>query len=164
MIVQEYDPSWPGQFEQLRARVLDALGDLAVGVEHVGSTAVPGLPAKPVIDLDVVVASAEDVPAAVERLAGLGYQHEGDLGIPGREAFRWPSGSERHHLYLCPRDSPELARHLRFRDHLRAHPEVAAAYARLKLDAAAAHRDDRDAYSAAKSGFVEQVLRAASAS
>lgn len=161
--VQDYDPAWPDLFEQVRTRVATALGDLAVGIEHVGSTAVPGLAAKPVIDLDVIVASADDVPAAVERLATLGYEHEGTLGIPGREAFRWPPGTARHHLYVCTRDSAELDRHLRFRDHLRTHPDVAAAYARLKRQAATEHRDDRDGYTAAKSRFVADVLRAAGA-
>lgn len=93
--------------------VLDALGEeLALAVEHVGSTAVPGLAAKPVVDIDAVVPSAEDVPLAVERLERAGYRHEGDLGIPGREAFEPPADAPWHHLYVLAADSEELRRHL----------------------------------------------------
>jgi GrpB-like predicted nucleotidyltransferase (UPF0157 family) len=112
--------------------------------------------------MDVVVCSAADVPEAVARLAALGYVHLGDLGIPGREAFSQPVGKPEHHLYACPLDGDELRRHRSFRDHLRSHPEDARAYEALKR--AAAHRfgDDRAAYTHAKTGFVEAVLRRAS--
>jgi GrpB-like predicted nucleotidyltransferase (UPF0157 family) len=96
IIIVEYDPHWPDVFDELRAPVVAALGDLAVSVEHVGSTAVPGLAAKPIIDMDAVVPSVVHVPKAIERLALLGYAHRGDLGIPGREAFTSPSGKPAH--------------------------------------------------------------------
>src|SRR5262245_23285042 len=86
VILVDYDPRWPDLCEQLRAAVAEVLGDLVVIVEHVGSTAVPGLAAKPIIDIDVVVPSLADIPEAIRRLAILGYVHRGDLGIPGREA------------------------------------------------------------------------------
>jgi GrpB-like predicted nucleotidyltransferase (UPF0157 family) len=133
-----------------------------VTVEHIGSTAVPGLAAKPVIDLDLVVPTAADIPAAITRLAALGYIHQGDLGIPGREAFISPSQKPRHHLYACPLDSDELRRHRSFRDYLLTHPEAARDYGTLKRGAAIRFRDDRAAYVAAKSRFVEEVLRRAS--
>lgn len=161
--VVEYDPSWPARFAALAARAAAALArlpEVPARVEHVGSTAVPGLPAKPVIDLDVVVAPG-DVPRAIARLTTLGYVHEGDKGLPGREAFRWPAGEPRHHLYLCTADAPAYRDHVLFRDHLRAHPEVAAAYAALKRVLAARHADDRDAYQAAKSAFIAAVTRQA---
>ena len=128
---------------------------------HVGSTAVPGLAAKPIIDLDVVVASRDEVPRAIEALDRLGYAHRGDLGVPGREAFRGPATVPGHHLYLCAADSSELRRHLAFRDHLRSHPGSAAEYARLKRDLAARHQGDREAYTRGKTAFVEEILRAA---
>src|SRR5687767_15978465 len=99
--VVDYDPSWPSVFETLKSHVLQALGSLPVSVEHVGSTAIPGLAAKPIIDMDVVVASVADVTIAVERLSSLGYIHRGDLGIQGREAFHSPSALPPHHLYVC---------------------------------------------------------------
>ncbi len=158
IVVTEYDPAWPRLFEVLRGRLLDALGGVAVAVEHVGSTSVPGLAGKPVVDIDAVVPSAEHVPLAVERLERAGYRHEGDLGISGREAFEPPTGTPWHHLYVLPADSEELRRHLAFRDHLRAHPEAAIDYAALKREAARRFGGNRRAYTEAKEDFVERVL------
>ena len=158
IVLREYDPAWPRLFEGLRGRVLDALGGLAVAVEHVGSTAVPGLTAKPVVDIDAVVPSAEDVPLAVERLERAGYRHEGDLGVSGREAFRPPAGAPWHHLYVLPAGGEELRRHLAFRDNLRAHPEEASAYAALKRESARRFGGDRRAYADSKGEFVEHIL------
>ena len=157
--VTEYDPAWPRKFEALATRVRVCLGDLAHRVEHVGSTAVPGLAAKPVIDLDVIVASRPDVLLAIDRLATIGYTHRGDLGIVGREAFRWPPGEERHHLYLLADAAEELRRHLAFRDAMRADSRLRDEYAALKRRLADHYRDDRAAYVAGKSDFVESVLR-----
>jgi GrpB-like predicted nucleotidyltransferase (UPF0157 family) len=167
--VVPYDPGWGRTFEALRRVLLRALGEIAADVEHVGSTAVPDLAAKPVIDLDVVVPSRDALATALSGLAALGYRHEGDLGVPGREAFArdasdvprdgsgrsWPA----HHLYVCASDSPELRRHLRFRDWLRRHSAAAEEYGRLKRRLAAVHRFDRDAYARAKSEFIETALR-----
>ncbi|MHB0886957.1 MAG: GrpB family protein [Bacillota bacterium] len=161
VIIIDYDPEWPRRFAVLKARAASALGDLAVAIEHVGSTAVPGLAAKPIIDIDVVVGSAADVPPAIERLAAIGYVHEGEKGIPGREAFRWPAGEARHHLYLLARNNPELRRHLAFRDYLRAHPDAAREYGELKRRLAGRFRDDREAYTEGKTEFVTRVLKQA---
>jgi GrpB-like predicted nucleotidyltransferase (UPF0157 family) len=158
--ILDYDPGWPELFRALAERVRTALGSAVIAVEHVGSTAVPGLVAKPVIDLDIVVLP-QNFRLAIERLASLGYAHEGDRGVVGREAFRWPAGEGRHHLYLCAPDSPALRDHLLFRDYLRAHPETARAYADLKLELARRNVDDRTGYQSAKSGFVEAVTRQA---
>jgi len=100
--VVEYDPNWPAAFEQLRLVVWPAVSVLATSVEHVGSTSVPGLAAKPIIDISVVVPTAADVPAAIHRLAAVGYVHQGNLGVEGREAFQAPDSTPRRHLYLCP--------------------------------------------------------------
>jgi GrpB-like predicted nucleotidyltransferase (UPF0157 family) len=156
--VVDYDPAWPDVFTSLRERIRPAVEDLALAIEHVGSTAVPGLAAKPVIDLDVVVRRSA-VPEGIRRLAGLGYEPRGDLGIPDREAFRPPPGSPRHHLYLCPVDSRALANHLTIRDHLRSHPAAARAYAELKRSLAHRFPDDIDAYVEGKSAFLLEILR-----
>jgi GrpB-like predicted nucleotidyltransferase (UPF0157 family)/ADP-ribose pyrophosphatase YjhB (NUDIX family) len=158
--IVEYDPAWPERFRALAERAASALGDLVLAVEHVGSTSVPGLAAKPVIDLDVVV-RPEDVDAAIQRLATLGYVHRGELGIPGRHAFRAPPGEAKHHLYLCVAGSTGLIDHLRFRDHLRTHPDAAAEYAGLKRRLAEQHRDDAEAYQSAKSDFIDALNRRA---
>jgi len=161
LVVVDYDPHWPAVFAGLRASVALALDGLAVAIEHVGSTSVRGLAAKPIIDIDVVVPSAADVPDAISRLAAVGYTHRGDLGIAGREAFFAPQGAPAHHLYVCAADSEELARHRLFRDYLLGHPDVAGAYAALKKSLAIIHRDDRAAYNDAKTDFVTSVLRQA---
>lgn len=158
VIIEDYNPAWPHWFERLRAPVQAALGALALVIEHVGSTAVPGLAAKPIIDMDVVISSRTDLTDVIARMAGIGYRHEGDLGVAGREAFFPPPGLPAHHLYVCSADSAELRRHLAFRDYLRRHPADAAAYGALKSELAARFGRDRDGYSLAKSDFVNGIL------
>lgn len=155
IVIVDYDERWPLLFEALAAPIREAVG---ARVEHIGSTAVPGLAAKPVIDIDVVVPTERDVPAAVERLRGLGYVHQGDKGVPGREAFLWPDGMEPHHVYVVIVGGPALASHLAFRDRLRADPAVAARYAELKRKLAARFGSDRLGYTEAKGAFVAEVL------
>lgn len=158
LLVVDYDPRWPQQFQSLRVALQGALADLALALEHVGSTAVVGLAAKPVIDLDVVVAE-RDVAEGIRRLQQLGYRHEGDRGIPLREAFARPAGTVPHHLYLCPPHGPALANHLALRDHLRAHPDVVRAYGALKRRLAREHAGDVDAYVEGKTAFIVNILR-----
>jgi GrpB-like predicted nucleotidyltransferase (UPF0157 family) len=159
--VVEWSSEWPKQFERYARRLGDALGSLPLAIQHVGSTAVPGLPAKPVIDIDVVLRRDADGAEAVRRLARAGYRHEGDLGIPGREAFAWPPGEQRHHVYVVVVDGAAHAAHLLFRDYLRAHPGTAQEYGELKRRLAAAHAADRAAYTEGKTRFVDRVLAAA---
>jgi GrpB-like predicted nucleotidyltransferase (UPF0157 family) len=159
IIIEEYDPQWPRTFESLRSRISAALGPMAVAIEHIGSTAVPGLAAKPIIDLDVLLCSDSDLAPAIAALASLGYEHHGDLGIPGREAFRNPLSGFPHHLYVCSPNRDEYRRHLAFRDHLRSHPGDASAYADLKRKLAAQFGPNRDAYTEAKTEFINEILR-----
>ena len=161
LVVSEYDPRWPARFEEIAGRVAPAVADLGAAVEHVGSTAVPGLAAKPIVDVDVVVGSTSDVSAAIERLCSLGYVYQGDKGIRGREAFLWPPGTEPHHLYVVVAGSAPHADHVDFRDHLRRHPEVADEYASLKHRLAARHAEDSLGYTEAKNDFVSGALRRA---
>lgn len=158
VVVVDHDPNWAKLFETLRSGILPVVADLAISIEHVGSTAVPGLPAKPVIDMDVVVLDS-NLRVAIERLATLGYVHRGNLGIPHREAFDAPPGSPRHHLYLCPSNSLALQNHLVVRDCLRADPLMRDEYGKLKRRLAEQHRDDIDAYVAAKTNFLLAILR-----
>ena len=160
VVIVDYDPAWPQRYEALRAPIAAALGELAAEIVHLGSTSVPGLAAKPTIDIDVLLRSAGDLPVVIERLARLGYVHEGDFGVTGREAFATPPGygAHDHHLYVC---APNWAGHgdqIAFRDHLCIHPKTALAYARLKRSLAAKHRNNRSAYANAKAGFVAAVL------
>jgi GrpB-like predicted nucleotidyltransferase (UPF0157 family) len=157
IVIVDYDLEWQVEFERLRQRAARAIGEVALSIEHVGSTAVPGLAAKPVIDLVVVVRPGE-VGVAIERLAAIGYVYRGDLGVEGREAFGVPTGERRHHLYVCPEDSGELLAQLAFRDRLRNEPELASAYADLKRQLAIRFRDDREAYTEAKTEFVTAAI------
>ena len=160
--VMDYDPSWPEQFAEIAARVRAAFaGGPLIDVEHVGSTSVAGLAAKPIIDLNVIVPAQEDIPESITRLATLGYVYEGDKGIPGRHAFLWPPGTARHHLYVCACGNAEHRRHLLFRDYLRANGDEAQRYGALKRDLAGRYRSDRAAYNDGKTDFVEAVLKKA---
>ena len=160
VVLVEYDPAWPSLFKELAEPLRGATLPLGARVEHVGSTAVAGLAAKPIIDIDVVVPSPDPIPEVITRLDGIGYRHIGDQGIPGREAFAWPPGKPRHHLYLVVAGSEPYLNHICFRDHLRSHPEDAAAYAELKRSLARAHRDDRAAYTEGKTAFIRLTLGA----
>jgi len=158
IVIVDYSPAWPLEFERLRDRAAAAVGDIAIAIEHVGSTAVPGLAAKPVIDL-VIVVEPEDVQAAIDRLTAIGYVHQGNLGVEGREAFGVPEGEPRHHLYVSPTDSQELRAQLAFRDRLRADPALATEYESLKRELARRFRDDREGYTDAKTVFVTAASR-----
>jgi GrpB-like predicted nucleotidyltransferase (UPF0157 family) len=158
VLIVPYDPAWPLVFETLRSRLAHALGPRALRIEHVGSTAVPGLAAKPVIDIDVVIASDAELPAVIQDLAAIDYLYEGEKGIAGRHAFRPPEGGPKHHPYVCAVGNRELERHLAFRDHLREHAPDAEAYGRLKRELAERFGADRDGYTLAKTAFVEAVL------
>ncbi|CAH1222161.1 hypothetical protein PAECIP111891_05298 [Paenibacillus allorhizoplanae] len=161
LIVREYDPSWVQLFQQLRDFVLPVLSEFVVAIEHVGSTSVPGLAAKPIVDMDVVVSTQSDVLNAIQRLAKIGYVHEGDLGTTGREAFIPPTNIIWHHLYVCTMENSEYKRHILFRDYLRIHPEDAKQYGDLKLELAQRFQNDRLAYTEAKGEFVREILQRA---
>ena len=159
VMVLPYDRAWKTAFETIKGEIEAALGDLILGIEHVGSTAVEGLSAKPCIDLDVVIEDYAVFPGVVQKLAAVGYIHEGDLGIKGREAFRYEDKPHlmKHHLYVCPRDSRELHRHITFRDFLRSNPQAAKQYGQVKEEAARRYPDNIDQYMQFKSACVEQL-------
>lgn len=161
IIIEDYDPSWPRSFEAIRERITPAIGKFVTAIEHVGSTSIPGLAAKPIIDIDVLLRSSDDLPLAIDALNGLGYQHQGTLGIPGRDAFLAPSHDVRHHLYVCSPGTPEFERHIIFRDYLRRHPKEAAEYVRLKRNLSGRFSIDHEAYTDAKTEFIEGILRRA---
>jgi GrpB-like predicted nucleotidyltransferase (UPF0157 family) len=156
VVVVDYDADWPHRYEEERARIVSVLGGLAVAVEHVGSTAVPGLGGKPVIDIMVGVRRLEDGQRCVGPLEGLGYEYLGELGIPGRLYFRRGLPRE-YQIHLVEHGGEFWERHLLFRDFLRTDPETAAEYHRLKKELALKFRSDREEYTEAKTAFIRSV-------
>ncbi len=163
--VVRYDPAWPAAFERERVLIVGALGDLLLAVEHVGSTAVPGLGAKPVIDILIAVRSLADGERCVRPLDELGYEYQGDGGIPGCLYFRkkLTNGLRTHHIHMVERDSDFWQRQVLFRDYLREHPQEAQDYYDLKVRLAERFGTDRLGYNEAKTEFIESVLAKARA-
>jgi GrpB-like predicted nucleotidyltransferase (UPF0157 family) len=160
--VVEYDPGWPARFEELRqeyARAMAGAGVPVVAIEHVGSTSVPGLAAKPIIDCDIVVAEP-DVAAASQVLAGLGFRPLGELGIPLRWAFKEPEWLAGTNTYVVVAGSLSLRNHLAVRGILRSDPGLRQQYAAVKrrVGATAANIDE---YGQGKNAVIQQILDAA---
>jgi|GEM_PF-1091583 len=153
----DYDPRWPEMFEEARREILEAVGEHVEAVEHIGSTSVPGLAAKPIIDIMVAVGDLADAPLCYTPLHRLGFvyvpRHEAVM--PARRYFRrGPSGAATHHLHMVEAGGDFWEAHLLFRDYLRVHPEAARDYEALKRGLAAVHAHDRPAYTEAKSDFI----------
>jgi len=160
IVVVDYDPRWPSWFERIRASVWPAVEGVALRIDHVGSTSVPGLAAKSIVDMDVVMPSEESVPTAIERLALIGYRWRGDFGIPGREAFDRPKDSDlpAHHLYVVVEDNKAHVDHWLFRDTLIADGVLRERYATLKRSNTELADGDIEVYVAAKAAFVAELL------
>lgn len=151
----DHNPAWTEQAAHEGVRLSIALGDALFVVEHMGSTAIPGIAAKPIIDLFPVVRSLEALDAKRPAIEALGYQWRGEFGIPGRRyCTRDENGVRRFHVHCFEATSPELRRHRIFRDYLRAHDREAHAYEAQKLAAAAEYPDDSLAYNDAKSAWI----------
>lgn len=169
IIVVDYDPKWAEQFTELCDLLLRYVDKAdIISIEHVGSTSVVGLKAKPIIDLDIVVTDEEGMKKVIAQLAKLGYEHIGDLGVTGREAFKRPSeniltdGTGRkwfeHRLYVCQKGSVGLRNHLTLRDYLRQNPEKVIEYSELKQDLAEKYPYDIDGYIEGKTDFITGIL------
>ena len=159
VVVLPFDEQWKYDFIHIKAELANVLGQLAIAIEHVGSTSVQGLSAKPIIDIDVVIKDYSELENVISALRKIGYQHEGNLGITGREAFKY-EGKEhlrKHHLYVCPEDSQELRRHIAFRDYLKTHPDAVREYSCIKEEGAELYPDDIDRYIEHKSPFIEKI-------
>jgi GrpB-like predicted nucleotidyltransferase (UPF0157 family) len=154
VVIADPDPAWPARFEAERAVIAQALGDRALRIEHVGSTAVPGLAAKPIVDVMVVVADPDDEAALVAPLEGAGYELR--VREPGHRMFRRPDRSV--HVHLWAQDDPEVGRMLAFRDRLRADPAARDEYEQLKRRLAERDWEDVNHYANAKGPLVEDIL------
>jgi len=159
--VVAYSPQWASLFEQERKRLSAALGSLALDIQHIGSTSVPGLAAKPILDMGVAIAAEADVDACVPLLEALGYHYEGYRGAS--EGYFFNLGSQTrltHYLHMLLIESEGWRNYLRFRDTLIAHPEIRDQYMTLKQALAVQYAADRPAYTAAKAEFIQSVLAA----
>lgn len=160
IVLAEPDPGWSEAFTVEAERIRPAFGALLIALHHIGSTAVPGLRAKPVIDILAVVTSVQALDAQADRFEALGYEVMGEFGLPGRRYFRREDsrGVRTHQVHAYARESSiEIERHLDFRDYIREHPETARAYADLKQRLAAGCRGDMRRYSDGKTAFIREI-------
>ncbi|SCB25880.1 GrpB family protein [Rhizobium multihospitium] len=156
-----YDPCWPGDFERIREKLERLLAPYVVTIEHIGSTSIPGIAAKPLIDIDIILRGSADVPAATQILLEQNYEPRGNRYDDDVWAFMRRDGRPPERIYLCPPNNRTHVHRVIFRDYLRAHPAEAAAYAALKLELAEMHRHDGDRYTAEKRHFVDAIIEKA---
>lgn len=165
--IVEYDPRWPELYEQEKRLILGVIGQTVVDIEHVGSTAVRGLRAKPIVDIMIAVIHLRDAAKCVEPLEKIGYEYvaEHEKLIPERRYFHKgkPPKEQHYHLHMVELTSYFWRKHLLFRNYLRTHPEVAQEYADLKRKLAAQYGSDREGYTTAKTHFIESVVTKARA-
>ncbi|MDV4342623.1 GrpB family protein [Methanoculleus sp. YWC-01] len=158
--VVDYDPIWPDLFRTEARQMEDILKENLIEVFHIGSTSVPGLKAKPIIDIMPVVLSIEQIDERSGQFEAIGYESMGELGIPGRRYLRKGGENRTHQIHAFQYDSVQnITRHLAFRDYLRCHPDVCSAYAALKSELAMRYPGDIGGYCDGKDTFVKRVER-----
>ena len=161
--VVPHNPNWRNEFEAEAKQIAVVLGETLVAVHHIGSTAIHGIYAKPVIDLLVEVRDITEVDARSSAMELLGYEAMGEFGIPGRRYFRKDNqeGIRTHQIHTFESGSPQIKRHLAFRDFMNAHPEEAQKYSELKRKLAAEHTNNMDGYMDGKDDFIKEIDRRA---
>jgi GrpB-like predicted nucleotidyltransferase (UPF0157 family) len=155
--VIDYDPSWPGIFEAERDLLLQTIGYVAVEIHHVGSTAVPGLAAKPIIDILIEVTDLAALDELISDMQAIGYRPKGEFGIPNRRYFQKGGDNRSHQIHAFARGDFNVTRHIAFRDYLRTHHEVAKEYGQLKKDVAKACDNDIDRYCDGKDAYIKRI-------
>ena len=164
-LVEKYNPEWPKWFEEIKAFLAENISQLCIQIEHVGSTSVPGMTAKPIIDL-ILVIEPQDFEEIKGLLAERGYYCQGDQGIKDREVFRLRDVSMQspvpyHHLYVCPKHSAELKKEIAFRDFLRQNKDYAKRLSELKWSLATEFNNDREAYMEGKAALCREITERA---
>ena len=161
VVVVPYDETWEAAFEVIKNEIEAVIGEIILGIEHVGSTSVKGLSAKPCIDIDVIIQDYSVFDEIAKRLGAIGYIHEGNLGIKDREAFKYADKPHlmSHHLYVCPQYSEELHRHITFRNFLRHNPEAVKEYSLVKEKGAELYPNDINQYIEYKSLCIEDLYK-----
>ena len=170
-LIQPYDPHWKTEFEQLKQVLSNELKDFEIDIQHVGSTAIPGLCAKPLLDIDIILHNKSMLQQVATTLESLGYNNKGEQGIAGRFAFRQQTAFtpvtatqqqwQAQHLYVCFADSLALKNHLLFRDALLQNKQLMESYSELKLSLLNEHGITREEYTKRKTAFILSVLRRA---
>lgn len=161
--VVPHNPAWKEKYAAEKGLLLNIFGKLVHSIHHIGSTAIPGIKAKPVIDIMIVVQDIQKVDHLNQAMIAAGYTPRGEYGIAGRRYFnKDTNGIRSHHVHSYALGNPEIKWHLDFRDYLRAHPDEAQAYSRLKESLAAQYRHDSETYSDSKTDFVQRILALAS--
>lgn len=159
IVITDYDPAWPARYEIERVRLCEVFAPALVAIDHIGSTSVVGMRAKPLIDILVVLREAAQLSRFDAAMHRLGYVARGAHGIAGRAYFsKDTNGVRTHHVHVFASGHPAIARHLAFRNYLAAHSDVAREYERVKASAAVACANDRKGYEAAKAPFITRVL------
>ena len=163
--IADYDPQWPTRYEEERRLILGAAGDVISAIEHIGSTSVPGLAAKPIIDIMPGVRSPADADRCIESLRGIGYEYvpEYEAEMPDRRYFRKGPPEAHYHMHMVEVGSDFWERHLLFRDALRSDTALSGQYERLKRRLATELGADARAYTEAKTSFIESAVAAARA-
>lgn len=165
--VVDYDPKWPNLYEDEKRRILEVLGDVILRIEHIGSTAIPGIGAKPIIDIMVAVNSLSDAEECIQPLQRIGYEYqpEHEASMPERRFFRRgnPPKERHYHLHMVEQTGDFWKRHLLFRNYLRVHPKAAQDYYELKKRLAYEYGSDREGYTGAKTPFIESIVKRARA-
>ena len=159
IVIVDHTPNWSVDFADEAERIRDALVPYSLEIHHIGSTAVPGLAAKPVIDMLLVVSDLRQLDSRKSVWIELGYQAKGELGIAGRRFYcKGPDHARTHHVHAFPGGHVEIKRHLQFRDFLREHSERAQEYAALKRKLARSFPDDVEAYNHGKASLIQEML------
>ncbi len=170
MLIQQYKESWPADFIAISKILKEVLLDLNITFEHIGSTSIPGLAAKPIIDIDIVYNLPDEFEKIRSELEKIGYYHNGNQGIVDREVFKRNNTANKypildsiaHHLYFCPANSKELQRHILFRDHLLKNETARIQYQAMKYEIAESAEQDRKKYAQLKeiktSSFINRII------
>ena len=160
LVVVPYDPNWKNEYERIRDYLMEQIGDLVLEIKHVGSTSIPGLCAKPIIDIVAVMDSYDVFPAIVARLEKVGFKHNGDQGIKEREVFKRliPDEFMDYHFYVCPKNSEESRRQTIFKNALLNNKDIADKYGKLKMRLVDEANGDRVLYTDSKTDFILGVI------
>jgi GrpB-like predicted nucleotidyltransferase (UPF0157 family) len=162
IIIEPYNPKWAKEFEKIKSEIIPIISDDIISFEHVGSTSIVGLWSKPVIDIDIIIDDSM-LPILIKKLATIGYNHRGDLGIAGREAFGYNDEEKanlmKHHLYVCHKNNAELRKHLALRDYLRMNPEYCEKYSNIKVEMAKKYPHDIDSYIKGKEPIILEIYK-----